>query len=132
VDIFVAGEWQVLQTQRLNTLLTGPHDLMEAALKMLWPRLEPPLYEWTSVAEVSAPGGAMTVLIRDVDTLSAGQQQIVLAWLDGRDPRHHIQVVSTAPVDPYSLVERGVFLRRLYYRLNVLRLDSSTMIGNAT
>jgi hypothetical protein len=128
----LAPEWRVLQAQRLNTLLTGPGDMIEAALQLLWPNLEPPVYQWECGAELAAPVGARTVLIRDVDTLSPDQQQITLAWLDGTDARQHIQVVSIASVDPYPLVERGMFLKRLYYRLNVLRLDGSTLIGSAS
>jgi hypothetical protein len=121
----------VIRTQRPNILLIGSHDMIEAALAMLQPQLEPPVYEWASAVELSASVGLITVLIRDVDSLSVDQQHTVLAWLDGADPRHQIQIVSMASVDPYLLVERGVFLRKLYYRLNMLRLDASTLIGDA-
>jgi DNA-binding NtrC family response regulator len=101
--------------------------MIEAALAVLRPQLEPPLYEWSSAAALPASAGLVTMLIRDVDRLSADQQQTVLAWLDGAERRHQVQVVSIAETDPYPLIERGVFLRRLYYRLNMLRFDASTL-----
>jgi hypothetical protein len=111
-------------------LLTGSHDIIEAALAVLWPQLERPVYEWTSAVELPASTGLMTVLIRDVDSLSRDQQHTVLAWLDGAAP-HQIQIVSMASTDPYPLIERGVFLHRLYYRLNMVRLDASTLTCDA-
>jgi transcriptional regulator of acetoin/glycerol metabolism len=34
-----------------------------------------------------------------------------------------VQVISTTSRPLFSLVERGAFLRELYYKLNVVRID---------
>jgi hypothetical protein len=125
-----APEWEILQTRRPNVLLTAPREVVDAALARLWPLLEAPVYEWSSRAGIFGPGRSITVLIRDVETLTCEQQHTVLAWLDSTKPQE-IQIVSTAHVEVFPLVERGVFLSRLYYRLNVLQLDACTLIREA-
>jgi len=68
------------------------------------------------------------MLIRDVATLSLDQQHALLSWLDQAGPGH-AQVVSTAALALFPVVEHGMFLEALYYRLNTVRLDALAPSG---
>jgi transcriptional regulator of acetoin/glycerol metabolism len=63
------------------------------------------------------------VLVRDLATLSVDQQRALSSWLDQVGPGH-VQIVSTNALPLFPLVEQGVFLEALYYRLNTLRLGA--------
>ena len=99
---------------------------MDRVLADLWPQLRRPLVVWSAEIALPAPCESMTLLIRDVPRLSRPQQKKLLTWLDSAKPRT-IQVVSTTALELFRLVEEGIFLDRLYYRLNVMRLDVVTL-----
>ena len=64
-----------------------------------------------------------TVVVRDVDALTADEQRALLAWLDSGESR--TQVVSTASAPVLPLVEAGAFNDALYYRLNTVYINLS-------
>ena len=64
-----------------------------------------------------------TLVLHDVGRLDGRQQAQLLQWLDRFDERQRVQVVSTTSEALFSLVEAGTFLAKLYYRLNVVRMD---------
>ena len=108
-------EWVVLRTRHPNVLIAGTYDTTEAVVATLLPYLRPPVYYWTPDASLPAPHEVTTMLIRDVATLSLDQQHALLSWLD-RAGSGHAQVVSTAALALFPLVEHGMFLEALYYR----------------
>jgi hypothetical protein len=118
-----APEWLVLRTRRPNVLIAGTFATTEAAVATLLPYLQPPVYCWTPDASLPARHEVTSMLIRDVATLSLDQQHALLSWLDQAGPGH-AQVVSTAALAVFPLVEHGMFLEALYYRLNTVRLDA--------
>jgi hypothetical protein len=118
-----APEWVVLRRWRPNVLIAGTFETTEAVVATLLPYLQPPVYCWTPDTSLPAPQEVTTMLIRDVATLSLDQQQALLTWLDQAGPGH-AQVVSTAALSLFPLVERSMFLEALYYRLNTVRLDA--------
>ena len=67
------------------------------------------------------PGG--TLVVRNLDGLSASQQQALFAWMDhvGSDT----QVVSAVGpgLDPWA--EDGTFSEALFFRLNIVRIEVS-------
>lgn len=69
----------------------------------------------------SGRGG--TLLIPDVDCTTALEQRRLLDWL-GASGRG-MQVVSTAAASLLPRVEAGDFLEALYYRLNVVCIDTA-------
>jgi hypothetical protein len=123
-----APEWVVLRTRRPNVLIAGTNETTEAIVATLLPYLRPPVHCWTPDVSLPAPREVTTMLIRDVATLSLDQQQALLSWLDQAGPRH-AQVVSTAALSLFPLVEHGLFLDALYYRLNTVRLDAIDALG---
>jgi hypothetical protein len=68
-----------------------------------------------------SPASAGTMILRDVDTLVHDDQQTLVTWLEQAAGR--VQVVSTASSSLMPLVEAGVFMQTLYYRLNTIYMD---------
>jgi hypothetical protein len=118
-----APEWVVLRTEHPNVLIVGTFDTTEAVVATLVPYLRPPVYCWVPDASLPAPHDVTTMLIRDVASLSLDQQHTLLWWLDQAGPGH-AQIVSTALFALFPLVEHGLFLEGLYYRLNTVLLDA--------
>ena len=112
------AEWRSPQH---NVLLEGPHESIAAVLRLLTPHLCAPVIcvraEEPIELPVSDPG---TLVLRDVDRLSIGDQARLLAWIDVR-PR--TQIVSTTVGPLFTLVACGRFDAGLYYRLNVILLN---------
>jgi DNA-binding NtrC family response regulator len=92
----------------------------------LRPYVRTPILSWVPRQVPEPPTSAGTLVIRGVETLTAAQQQRVLA-LNGRTLRD-IQIVSIAGSPLYPFVRRGLFLDRLYYQLNVVFFDLSGSI----
>jgi hypothetical protein len=115
-------EWVVLRTWRPNVLIAGTYETTEAVLATLLPYLRPPVYCWAPDASLPAPHKVSTMLIRDMASLSLDQQRALLSWLDRAAPGR-AQVVSTSASTLFPLVEHGVFLEALYYRLNTVLID---------
>ncbi len=69
---------------------------------------------------VPPPTGA-TLVLHDVDRLSARDQDEFLVWLDAA--RGRTRVISTAAQPLFPAVFAGAFSSELYYRLNTLRVD---------
>ncbi len=63
-----------------------------------------------------------TLLIENVTALTAAQQQDLHAWL--ADAPAQMQVVSVATESLLAAVHEGRFLEALYYRLNIVRMDT--------
>ena len=53
--------------------------------------------------------------------LEREQQRRFLEWMDQGD--RHVQIISTSGRYVWSRVERGAFLKPLYYRLGVVYVD---------
>jgi hypothetical protein len=114
-------DWSLLAAAHPNTLVIGPDAAVPALLDAMKPWLRAPVRECDASEPLALPERTGTVILRDVDRLSAEQQSAVLSWLDGT----YAQVISTSRTHLYPRVEGGAFLVRLYYRLNVFTLDLS-------
>ena len=109
--------------QRVNLLLTGTDELVDQALTRVTPDLRTPIQAWTPHAPLQLPPPTQsgTLILRDVESLSAVDQYRLLRWLDLAAGR--TQVISTTTSSLLALVESGLFSDRLYYRLNVACVD---------
>jgi sigma-54-interacting transcriptional regulator len=116
-------EWAILRTRRPNVLFTEWHAATDVIMATLRPYLRPPVYCWVPDSALPEPREVMTLLICDVATLSLDHQRALLSWLD-HAALGQTQVVSTTALELFSLVEHGMFLEALYYRLNTVRLDA--------
>jgi hypothetical protein len=115
-----ALDWHIARANRFHVLIAGSPDAVEQSLAVLMPHLDPPVCYWTPDAFLPSPGHVKTLVIRDVDALSAERQRDLLSWLDqGVAPT---RVVSTTTVPLFQRVAAGLFLGALYYRLNTVTL----------
>lgn len=106
-----------------NLLLIGDDASLDAAFRRLQPSLRTPIALWVPGITSTIPATCFnTLIVRDIGRLDAGQQsclsQLVAEVLD-------VQVVALTGAPLFPLVEAGVFLEELYYRLNVLMVDLS-------
>jgi hypothetical protein len=111
---------------RPHVLLIGPAPRANRMIERLRPYLRTPITSWAPRERREPPTSAGTLVIRGVEALNATQQERVLA-LNERRPRE-LQIVSIARAPVLPWVERGVFLDRLYYQLNVVYLDLNASI----
>ena len=128
----VGGPWRMTaRLPRVNLLVVGPDHAVEEMLASVR----------TEQTGVSGDGPGVTIwrpgkpfvlpqaesismmILRDVDTLVHADQHKLVDWLGQASGR--VQVVSTASASLMPLVDAGVFLQTLYYRLNTVYLDLS-------
>ena len=64
-----------------------------------------------------------TLVLYGADKLNRQEQQDLLAWLDMTHGTVQVVSVSARPIFP--LVLQGLFLDRLYYRLNMMLVDTA-------
>ena len=120
----IHAEWDHVTRARSNVLLAGTSTATKATLVQLKPHLREPLRQYTPTKGVSVPQPRKgTLLLLEVARLDRNQQMQLLQWLDQFDECGQMQVVSTTSQPIFSLVESGAFLAKLYYRLNVIRID---------
>jgi hypothetical protein len=129
---------------RSNILLIGSDDEVERAIIAItglptaalpvWP---PGLEPLVSLAERSVPLDEhesrrewVTVVVRDVQALDATAQEQLNAWLGKHAGT--LRVIATAAASLYPMVERREFLESLYYRLNVMCVESARVFPPAT
>jgi hypothetical protein len=120
----VVQDLNILKTAGANVLMVGPDETVEQLLAELLPHLESPVVCGTRDIDAltSSTDTMGTVVIRDVDGLSASQQQRLSCWLE-HAPAAPVRIVSTTSVPLFELVEAGLFPDVLYYRLNTVLLD---------
>ena len=107
----------------VNLLLTGTDDLIHFALTTLMPSLRGPIAIWMSPRPLTlpAPMQAGTLILRDIDKLSAFDQVRLLKWLE--QPNLRTRIISTTATPLRARVEIGTFDAALYFRLNVACVD---------
>lgn len=120
--------------QRLLTKRHRPNVLVEcpaAAARFVLCQLAEtgvqPMHHCVLPGALVLPGVRQgTLLIENVTALTAAQQQELYAWLtDGpADGLPQMQVISVATEPLLPAVQQGRFLEALYYRLNIVRMDS--------
>jgi len=101
-------------------LVIGTTEAVEQSLAGLMPYLDTPVRCWSPDAPLPAPGDVNTLVIRDVEVLTAERQRELLSWLEEAVAR--TRVVSTTTVPLFQRVTAGLFLDTLYYRLNTVTL----------
>ena len=114
---------------RVNLLVIGPDHTVDEMVTFVkseraaGPGDNGPIAVWRPGRPFVLPPPESTTLmiLRDVDTLVHGDQQKLVEWLVQAAGR--VQVVSTASSSLMPLVEAGVFMQTLYYRLNTIYMD---------
>ena len=114
------SDWRVIVSARPNLLVEGPQANSERLIGILASLSPDPVRDWRQLADCLST----TVLVRGVDALTPEEQRKLMHRLEGASgqplPR---QVISTSTRAVFPLVECGLFLSQLYYRLNSVRLQ---------
>lgn len=122
------GDWaaaeddiEIVRQTRANVLVTGPEFLVMKVTRRL-------VADATAVVGIPCqakplplfplPVPRAIVLFRDIDTLDAEGQAMLLEWLESVTAEQII--VSTASASLLPAVRAGRFDRQLYYRLNTV------------
>ena len=112
----------ILRRSRPNVLVVASSADVDRTFELMYPYLRTPIVAWVPRETRDVPASSFrTLLIRDVEALSAEQQEGLVALICR--VAANIQIVSTSKSPLFPLVERGTFLDRLYYQLNVVYLD---------
>ena len=113
----------VVSMPGVHLLLTGTGELIQVALMRLIPSLSGPIQTWTPGRPIILPAAteAGTLIVRDVDALSAFEQYRLLKWLE--TPNLRTRVISTTTAHLRSRVQNGSFDGALFFRLNVASVD---------
>ena len=119
-------ELSIARRARTNTLLIGPARAIDAAINVLIADRREDVSFWTPVQPIRMPGRTI-VVIRDVGVLARNLQAAWLAALERSTRKAPLQVIATNSFSVFSLVERGLFLNTLYYRLNCMLVDLRRM-----
>jgi hypothetical protein len=115
-----ALEWRILTTAHPNVLVVGTAAAIEDSVAALMPFLARPVCDWTGETRRRSSREVKTLLIREPGALAPDEQRAVCAWLDEQALSAKTQVVSTTTVPLFPLVEAGLFIEALYYKLNTL------------
>lgn len=118
-----AVDWRILTKTPCNVLIAGGPEAVERSLAALTPFFETPVCFWTVGVALPPTVDAATLVIRDVDDLSASRQRELSQWLE-QPTVTQMRVVSTTSVPMFDLVTAGLFCDVLYYRLNTWLLDA--------
>ena len=109
-----------LASAHTNLLLEGQEPRLETVLTVLTPSLSRPVTTWSQ--GTFPPGeGRGTLIVPRVDRLDGDQQRQLVHWLEKTGGT--ARVIATTSVPLFALVQRGTFLDRLYYLLNIIRLE---------
>jgi hypothetical protein len=119
---------ELARNSEVNVLIVGPEPGAEELVRRLLPRTAGEVENRITVRchdgllpLPSSLGELATLVIRDVDALSSGEQYRLLQWLDAVSDRGPIVSTAGAPLLP--LVEAGMFSEALFYRLNTIYID---------
>lgn len=129
-DIDPFSEFSLLQSlmspeYRPNFLVVCGPAAAESGVERLAQSFTSPLHRCLLPGVLRLPSSRTgTLLLQHVDELTIGQQIDLYDWLTAG--RGALQVVSLTEVALEERVNDGRFLESLFYRLNVVRLDSRT------
>jgi hypothetical protein len=115
---------ELARNTEVNVLVVGPEPGAEALVSRLLSRAEGEVVVRCHDGNLRLPAPTIdlgTVVIRDVDALTSGEQYRLLQWLDSAVACGPIVSTAAAPLLP--LVEAGMFSEALFYRLNTIYID---------
>jgi hypothetical protein len=121
VDLLLMG------MPRINLLLIAPDAVVRYVLKSLLLDLWEPVTHWHRGVSLTLPpaSAAGTLILHDVEALLPADQRYLVDWLELTHGR--TQVVSTTSAPLLPRVEAGEFNATLFYRLNTVCVDVTTL-----
>lgn len=115
---------QLVRMPRVNLLVSGREGVVQRILESLFTRLQAPITIWSpgQPLVLPPPGRGGTLILHEVGSLSVAEQARLLDWIGHSSGR--TQVVSTTTTPLLPRVETKAFADKLYYRLNVVCVDT--------
>jgi sigma-54-interacting transcriptional regulator len=106
-----------------NLLVRGEKSVATATVVALSVDFPQPATTWAPEAGADLPAlDRGTLVIQGIEELDPHSQRTLLAWLEDRPSR--VRVITTTSRDLFAMVNSGVFLDELYYRLNTIVVDA--------
>lgn len=118
-----------LGTQGANLLLIGVNCAGRERVEIGLGPLMGPLSKWEPGEQLVLPAATDTgtLILHEVGSLTHDDQLRLLAWQDENAGR--TRIVCTTSASLFARVEAGVFIEKLYYRLNTVTFNLSTGSG---
>jgi hypothetical protein len=112
---------------RVNLLLIGIDGGVWNILETLLPELHEPIVAWAPGQRLTLPPVSRTgtMILHEVGGLSLDDQRRLLEWSERAAGLAQIICTSSSPLLPR--VKAGTFLDVLYYRLNTISVDVTTI-----
>ena len=126
----LSEDWNTATSTRTNVLVLAPDDTIRLITGVCESAHES-LMVWHPGAALDLPpiGYCGTLLLNHVGNLSQRDQLRLLEWLEADARQTHVVSTTTRCVVP--LLESGLFLEALYYRLNMLVCEISNVAVTA-
>jgi hypothetical protein len=115
-------DWSSLMLRSRTTLISGGREATEAFILAAIPAFRRPVRRYACDANGPLPRPDGTLIFDDVETLDPDQQEQLLHWLDAAQAAE-TQMLAVTTASLYTRVQAGLFLSRLYYRLNALYVE---------
>jgi hypothetical protein len=109
-----------LSSAQTNLLLEGEASQVETVLTAVAPSLPRPVTTWGGTGSLAAVRDG-TLIVPLVNRFDDDQQRQLLRWLE--ETAGAVRVIATTRGSLFRLVQRGIFLDALYYRLNTIRVE---------
>jgi len=122
----LAADWDLVSTSAVNVLLMGKSATTGAFVVAMRPHLVDPVVsiDCRDGLNLSSLPSRGTVILSDVEELALEDQQRLNAWLTAAE--HRPRVISTSRASLFPMIEAGMFVDSLYYRLNVVCFDGTS------
>jgi len=114
-------DFQFALSARRNVLVTGPDHRVTALLQRLQTKHATVVSCGSARLDLPLPtvaGAGDTLVLRDVDTLTAEEQHRLAGWIASND--NDVHLITTASTSLLPLIDAGDFNATLYYRINIV------------
>ena len=115
-------DWSVLMLRSRTMLISGDREATNAFILAAIPAFRPPVRRYACDSNRPLPRPDGTLIFDDVETLDPDQQAQLFHWLDAAQAAE-TQMLAVTTTSLYTRVQAGLFLSRLYYRLNALYVE---------
>jgi hypothetical protein len=126
VDTTAALAGFFFNSRNPNMLIVATEKAREGVTEQMAASCRPPVHMCRVPGPLYLPAACGTLVISDLAMLEMNQQLALYDWIS----RHHpSRVLSITSADVPALIQDGLFLAGLYYRLNTVRIDARAQLS---